>query len=261
MQIRFDHGRADEKRARVGRIIVQFDRERAVVELMQEKAWRRRTWIADLPIATWTELAEALERCGFPNAAAVVEPPPARSFPTTITANVHGRVEAVTIGEAVGEYRDVTRLAWAVVAQVAPELAHGLPDTRVVPDARVDNAREVTGSGLVTALEHRMMVERNVKSEFVAYFNGDDRDWAPETLDPVLEQTAAESAGRLRAATPPPARAGLVALLHELRDEPRHPINEKISNSSLVPWNDSDEMFSLFSRLVNAIIANIGPIP
>jgi hypothetical protein len=139
-KVTYDVGQADGLSA-TGRIVLTFHGETGLVELVQQRGDQRRAWRADLPAETWTNLIEVMHRGEFPRPAVLIEPPVPGSTSRTISWERRGAVEAVHIAGRSLDYADVNRLAWNVVAQMAPDLLDAPPPA--FPNAQIECPREL----------------------------------------------------------------------------------------------------------------------
>ena len=144
-KVTYDYGEPNVPTSYVGRVVLTFDGETGLVELVQEIGDTLRAWQGILPAETWRNLLATLERCRFPKAPVISEPPVPGSLSATISWERHGQVESVLIAGRTTDYRDLNRFAWSVIAQMAPELIRGEPTDRIIPDTRIEQPYEMKG--------------------------------------------------------------------------------------------------------------------
>ena len=139
--IKYDYGEPNAPSDPLGRIVLTFDGETGNVDLVQERGTTRRGWRAGLPPETWRNLVETLQRYDFPKPAKLLEPAVPGSVSKTISWERDGKTEFVRITGRSLDYADVNRIAWNVVAQMAPSLLDAHPPE--FPNSRVDHPYEL----------------------------------------------------------------------------------------------------------------------
>ncbi len=136
-----DYGEPNAPRDPMGRIVLTFNGEIGMVELVQQRGTKLRGWRAGLPTETWNNLVETLHRYSFPKPATLLEPPVPGSVSKTIGWERRGQQESVRITGRSTDYSDINRIVWNVVAQMAPELLDATPPA--FPNTRVDTPLEL----------------------------------------------------------------------------------------------------------------------
>ncbi len=136
-EVTYEYGEANAPSAYLGRIVLAFNGETGMAKLIQEHGPTVRKWRAILPTDTWTNLLETLLRCGFPAAPTIMDPPVPGSVSTIITWNRRGKHESAVVLGRTPDYRDVNRIIWSVVEQMAPGLLGGNASDWIIPDTKI----------------------------------------------------------------------------------------------------------------------------
>jgi hypothetical protein len=139
----YDYGSATNPTAYFGRIVITFNGETGLVNLVQEHGTKRRAWQAILPAETWRNLIGTLHRYGFPKAPTILEPPVPGSLSKTISWERRGQTESLTIAGRTPEYSDVNRIVWSVVSQIVPGMLRGNPSDWEFPATRIEGPHEI----------------------------------------------------------------------------------------------------------------------
>ncbi len=125
--------------ARLGCLILSFDGEGGLVDLVQLIHTGRRHWRATLPTETWQRLVAVMERCQFPREADISTPRVPDSASAALSWDRGGIVEALSITGGTA-YAEVKRIAWAVMAQLAPDV---VGEAVEAPGVRIENPLEL----------------------------------------------------------------------------------------------------------------------
>lgn len=102
-------------------------------------------------------------------------------------------------------------------------------------------------------------LQKAIKSEFTCYYQLDElpATWADQALRTELPQRAWASALRLRRVVGPASLPALAALLLEMRNDPSHPLVQRIGSSTMMMWSDEPEDWRVFQQLIDQIIGNL----
>jgi hypothetical protein len=125
----------------LGRVVLTFNGEIGMVDLVQERGTKLRGWRATLPSETWNNLILTLHRYEFPKRATLLEPPVPGSISKTISWQRRGQLESVEVIGRSLDYADVNRIVWNVVAQMAPGVLSAMPPP--FPGSRIEMPMEL----------------------------------------------------------------------------------------------------------------------
>ncbi len=143
----YEYGNEHAPNSYFGRIVLTLNGETGLVELEQVQLSNRRAWQAFLPDETWRNLLTTLQRYEFPKAPVIEEAPVPGSLGKTLSWERHGKVETLSFSGVTSDYSDVNRIAFSIVAQMAPTLLRGHPSEWAFPNTRVDAPAEVQVQG------------------------------------------------------------------------------------------------------------------
>lgn len=128
-----------------GPLLLTFNNETELVDLREQWGPHRKGWRAHLPAATWNHLIDTLNRYQFPRPVTDAAPRLPGSSSTRISWERDGELQDVGIGGRTADYSDVNRIAFSVIAQMAPELVNG---DHSFPNTEIEASRELPPAAL-----------------------------------------------------------------------------------------------------------------
>jgi hypothetical protein len=139
-KVTYDHGLAHKPSGGVGHVSLSFNGEVGMVTLVHDRGGATQEWQAFMPPETWRILIATLHDNEFPKPATIIEGPVPGSSSTTISWERRGQLETVLIAGRSPDYRDVNRIAWTIMAQIAPDLIGEYPSELRFPGVQVERA-------------------------------------------------------------------------------------------------------------------------
>lgn len=101
-------------------------------------------------------------------------------------------------------------------------------------------------------------IERYVEDEFSCYYLVDELpEWNEENIETMIPKMTADSAERLLTRVDKSKIEDMVRILSELRNGRKHPLLKRITEGSLMGWDDTEKDWRVFQIIVDGIIANL----